>query len=79
MKLCNLQRGQKAKIIKIGKVGELKKRLVDMGVTTGSIIKMERSAPLGDPQEYILKNTGIAIRREDGHNIEVERIGEKND
>lgn len=72
MKLCELKRGEKARIVKIGKLGELKKRLVDMGVTSGEIIKLERDAPLGDPQEYIIKSTGIAIRKEDANNIEVE-------
>lgn len=74
MKLCDLKNGEKAKIVKIGKIGELKKRLVDMGVTAGEIIKLERNAPLGDPQEYIVKATGIAIRKEDAKNIEVEKI-----
>ena len=74
MKLCELKRGEKARIVKIGRIGELKKRLVDMGVTAGEIIKMERNAPLGDPQEYILKATGIAVRKEDAINIEVEKI-----
>lgn len=73
MKLTELKRGEKARIIKIGKIGELKKRLVDMGVTSGEIIKLERDAPLGDPQQYIVKGTGIAIRKEDAKNIEVER------
>ena len=74
MKLCDLKNGEKAKIVKIGKIGELKKRLVDMGITAGEIIKLERNAPLGDPQEYIIKTTGIAIRKEDAKNIEVEKI-----
>ena len=74
MKLCDLKNGEKAKIVKIGKIGELKKRWVDMGITAGEIIKLERNAPLGDPQEYIIKSTGIAIRKEDAKNIEVEKI-----
>jgi ferrous iron transport protein A len=52
MKLCDLKNGERARIIKIGRIGELKKRLVDMGVTAGEIVKLERNAPLGDPQEY---------------------------
>ncbi|STO30986.1 ferrous iron transport protein A [Fusobacterium necrogenes] len=76
MKLCELKNGERAKIVKIGRLGELKKRLIDMGVTAGEIIKLERNAPLGDPQEYIVKGTGIAIRKEDAKNIEVEKINE---
>lgn len=71
MKLTELKRGESARIIKIGKVGELKKRLVDMGVTSGEVIKLERDAPLGDPQEYIVKSTNIAIRKKDAENIEI--------
>ncbi|MCJ8343025.1 MAG: ferrous iron transport protein A [Cetobacterium sp.] len=74
MKLSELNRGESAKIIKIGRIGELKKRLVDMGVTAGEIIKLERNAPLGDPQEFIIKSTGIAIRKEDANHIEVEKF-----
>lgn len=74
MKLNELKRGEKARIVKIGKIGELKKRLVDMGVTTGEIIRLERDAPLGDPQEFRIKENGIAIRKEDSANIEVEII-----
>lgn len=74
MKLSELSRGESAKIIKIGDIGELKKRLVDMGVTAGETIKLERNAPLGDPQEYIIRATGIAIRKQDAENIKVEKI-----
>ncbi|MEG0390345.1 MAG: ferrous iron transport protein A, partial [Cetobacterium sp.] len=40
MKLTDLKRGESARIVKIGKIGELKKRLVDMGVTAGEIIRL---------------------------------------
>lgn len=73
MKLTELKRGESAKIVKIGRIGQLKKRLVDMGITSGETIKLERNAPLGDPQEYIIKGTGIAIRKEDAKNIEVSK------
>lgn len=77
MKLNELLKGESAKIIKISGIGELKKRLVDMGVTAGEVIKLERNAPLGDPQEYIIKATGIAIRKQDAKNIEVEKVETK--
>ena len=72
MNLAELKRGESAKIIKIGKIGELKSRLSAMGVITGTEIKLERKAPLGDPQEYIIRGTAIAIRKEDAKNIEIE-------
>ncbi len=74
MNLNELQRGEKARIIKIGKIGELKKRLVEMGITAGEVITFDRNAPLGDPQEFSVKNNGISIRKEDSKNIEIELI-----
>lgn len=74
MKLTELSRGEKATIVKIGKLGDLKKRLTDMGITAGEVIKLERDAPLGDPQQFLIKGTGIAIRKEDANHIEIKDI-----
>ncbi|OQY41318.1 MAG: iron transporter FeoA [Fusobacteriia bacterium 4572_74] len=74
MKLTELNRGERAIIVKIEKLGELKKRLTDMGITSGEVIKLERDAPLGDPQQFIIKGTGIAIRKEDANHIKIRDI-----
>ena len=74
MKLTELSRGEKAINVKIGRLGELKKRLTDMGITSGEVIKLERNAPLGDPQQFLIKGTGIAIRKEDADHIEIKDI-----
>lgn len=74
MKLTELKRGECAKIEKIGNVGELKKRLIDLGINAGQVIKLERSAPLGDPQEFRVKGNSIAIRKKDAENIIVDKI-----
>lgn len=76
MKLTELNRGERAIIVKIEKLGELKKRLTDMGITSGEVIKLERDAPLGDPQQFIIKGTGIAIRKEDANHIKIRDIVE---
>ncbi|MBP6063706.1 MAG: ferrous iron transport protein A [Fusobacteriaceae bacterium] len=72
MKLTELKRGESAVIKRIGNVGELKKRLIDLGINSGQIIKLERNAPLGDPQEFRINGNSIAIRKKDADNIEVE-------
>jgi len=71
MNLSQLLRGESATVVKVTVTGELKKRLIDMGVTTGETIEFERNAPLGDPQEYQIKNTRIAIRKDDAEKIEI--------
>lgn len=72
MKLTDLKKGQSAIIKRIGSVGELKKRLIDLGINSGQTIKLERNAPLGDPQEFRINGNSIAIRKKDAENIELE-------
>ena len=72
MKLTELKRGESAVIKRIGNVGELKKRLIDLGINSGQIKQLERNAPLGDPQEFRINGNSIAIRKKDADNIEVE-------
>ena len=71
-KLGELLPGQKAKIIKINGRGETFKRIADMGLTPGTIIEIEKEAPLGDPLEIIVKGYHLSLRREEMNHIHVE-------
>lgn len=73
MRLTELKKGEEAKIVKINKSGELKKRLSDIGVTAGESISFKRNAPLGDPQQYFIKGNNIALRKIDAENIIIEK------
>jgi Fe2+ transport system protein FeoA len=72
--LSELENGEKGRIIKIGVRGSIRRRLMDMGLVTGSEIQMERVAPLGDPIEIKIKGYDLSIRKEVASRIEVEVI-----
>ncbi len=74
MKLSELGIGEKGKIVKIGNVGDLKRRLRELGITKGEVIEIEHIAPLGDPVEIIVKNCRLSLRKEEADHIEVERL-----
>ncbi len=74
MKLSDLKVGQRAKIISIKNKGVIKRRLMDMGVLNGEILKIEKIAPFGDPIDIIIKNYHLSIRKAEAHEIEVEVI-----
>ncbi|MDF9867661.1 ferrous iron transport protein A [Bacilli bacterium PM5-3] len=74
MKLSDLKRGESAKIKKINLDFESTHRLISLGFSYGNTIIFERSAPLGDPQQYYVAGNYIAIRKEDSAKIEVEKI-----
>ncbi|GAB6184388.1 FeoA family protein [Thermodesulfovibrio hydrogeniphilus] len=74
MKLSELKVGQKAKIKSNNSSGIIKRRLMDMGVVPGEILKVEKVAPLGDPIDIVIKNYHLSLRKSEAENIEVEVI-----
>ena len=49
----------------------IKRRLLDLGLIEGTRIKPVLVSPSGDPRAFELRGGLIAIRREDGMNIEI--------
>ena len=69
-----LKPGQKGKVLRIRKRGETNKRIVEMGVTPGSVVEVERVAPLGDPIDIRVKGYHLSLRKEEAEGIEVEAL-----
>ena len=70
--LSELKRGEKGKIVKVGGGGAIRRRLLDMGLVSGSEVEMERVAPLGDPIEIKVKGYNLSLRKEEAASIQVE-------
>ena len=60
-----------AMVLRIGVEGRTKRRLVEMGLTPGTIITISKRAPLGDPIEISLRGYELTLRKEDAAKIEV--------
>ncbi|MCL0070864.1 ferrous iron transport protein A [Dehalococcoidia bacterium] len=70
--LGELRKGDKGKITKIRGKGSLHRRLLDVGVISGSEIEIGRVAPLGDPIEIKAKGGNLSLRQEEAAGIQVE-------
>jgi len=70
--LHELKPGEKGKIVKVGGGRGIQRRLLDMGLVSGSDVEVERVAPLGDPIEIKIKGYHLSLRKEEASNIEVE-------
>ncbi len=64
--------GQVAIVKKVGGDGPIRRRIQEMGVTSGAGIEMVKSSPLGDPIEYKVRGFNLALRKEEASMIEVE-------
>ena len=71
MTLAELKEGDRTQIIRIGGSGPIKQRMMDMGITAGSDLKVERYAPLMDPIQIKIKGYSLALRVAEGKMIEV--------
>ena len=74
MTLADLEPKQKAIVKAIGDLGELRARLMELGVLCGEPVQLVRAAPWGDPLEIRVGDTMIALRKTDAAKIEVEPI-----
>jgi ferrous iron transport protein A len=72
MNLAKLQPGERGRITKIGAIGPMKRRLMDMGVLVGETVKVEKVAPLGDPMEITVKAYKLSLRKSEAEGIAVE-------
>ncbi|MGI6137759.1 MAG: FeoA family protein [Candidatus Hydrogenedentales bacterium] len=74
--LFDLESGAVARIVGIqGNTPlSLRRRLLDMGITKGSELRVERHAPLGDPVEIVVKGYRLALRLSEARIIEVEEL-----
>ena len=64
--------GHTAKVVKLHGEGALKRRIMDMGITKGVVIKVRKVAPLGDPIELHVRGYELSIRKSDAEMIEIE-------
>lgn len=66
--------GKKARVVSINGDGSIKKRVTEMGVTRGSVLEVERVAPLGDPMDIKVRGYRLSLRKEEASHIVVEEV-----
>ncbi len=63
-------------IVKQVFTNNLRKRIIDMGLITGTKIFVKKTAPLGDPMEIIVRGYSLTLRKSEARTIIVDRIEE---
>lgn len=71
MTLRELKPGQQGSVMSIGTTGPMKRRIMDMGVTPGVVVKVIKVAPLGDPIEINIRGYELSLRKEEAAQIEI--------
>ncbi len=61
-------------IVKQVYANNLRKRIIDMGLITGTKIFVKKTAPLGDPIEITVRGYSLTLRKAEARTIMVDRI-----
>ena len=67
--LDNLKQSQSGTIVNIHLNKKLKTKLLIMGLTNGTVITLNKIAPLGDPLDVIVRHYHLSIRKQEAKGI----------
>lgn len=72
--LSNLPIGSKGKVLSISVEGQIRRRFLDLGIVSDSIIEVIRTSPIGDPTVYLIKGSMIGLRKNDAEQVLVSKL-----
>jgi len=75
-KLSELKSGEEGVIVRIIGRGSNIRRMLDMGLTSGTKIRVIRKAPLGDPIEFEVRGFNLSLRKEEADLVVVKTSDE---
>ncbi len=69
--LKDTQIGETVTVVRLHGEGPVRRRIMDMGITSGTGIYVRKVAPLGDPMELTVRGYELSLRKADAELIEV--------
>lgn len=79
LRLSDLRYGETAEIVGIAESceGESRRRLLDLGFIRGTNLFIQNISPLGNPIAYNIRNTLIALRKDQSVLILIKKTGKQ--
>ncbi|MGD8866387.1 MAG: iron dependent repressor, metal binding and dimerization domain protein [Gemmatimonadales bacterium] len=73
-KLSSLEPGQSGRILALRSEGFNRRRLLDLGLTPGTVVECSFPGPMAEPMAYRVRGALIALRREQADEVEIEPV-----
>ncbi len=74
--LGSLNVGESARVVRLsGADRRYREKLLAFGLTPGTVVSVERVAPLGDPLELRVRGFALSLRKGEADAVTVERQG----
>ena len=74
LRLAEAEPGKVYRVVRIEAEGVIKRRILDMGLSPGTIVRVVGYAPLGDPIDVNVRGVNIGIRRGEASHVIVEEV-----
>jgi DtxR family Mn-dependent transcriptional regulator len=74
LKLSSLEPGRAGRILALRCEGLDRRRLLDLGLTPGTVVECAFPSPMGEPKAYRVRGALIALRSEQANEIEIEPL-----
>jgi Fe2+ transport system protein FeoA len=74
MTLKDLSIGKSGLVLAVGGEKILRKRLLEMGITPRTVVKVKKAAPMGDPIELLLRGYVLSLRLAEAEKITIQEV-----
>lgn len=74
VRLTSLEPGQSGEVLALRCEGANRRRLLDLGLTPGTVVECVFPSPAGEPTAYKVRGALIALRREQAEEIEIDEV-----
>lgn len=74
MTLGEARGGSSVRVLGVEGDGAYKRRIMDMGLTKGTVLFIRKVAPLGDPVEITVRGYELSVRKQDASCVQVEEV-----
>lgn len=71
--LCELKPGEQATVLRLEVEGVQRRRLMDLGLVPGTTVSADLVSPMGDPTAYRIRESLIALRKNQAKLVIVQR------
>ena len=70
--LAELRVGEQARVAGVQGTDDVSQRLLEMGLTPGTLVRLLGAAPLGDPLELELRGYRLSVRKSEAARIQID-------
>lgn len=74
MTLYQLAVGSSGIVLTVEADGLSRRRLLDLGLIPGTVVRVLRASPAGDPVAYLIRGTVVALRSSESNQILVKPL-----